>query len=59
MRCTLLLLSALVFVSLVGCGQTRDPAGDPDTRPDYYDRKPLYDNQPGDHDRHFETTNDK
>ncbi|HSV12660.1 MAG TPA: hypothetical protein VLI90_00260 [Tepidisphaeraceae bacterium] len=56
MRSILPLLSGLVFVWLIGCGQTqRDPAGDSDTRPDYYDRRPIYDNQPNDNDRHFET----
>jgi hypothetical protein len=56
MRIILLALGGALIVSLIGCGQEhRDPAGDPDTRPDYYDRRPIYDNQPGDNDRHFET----
>ena len=54
---------SLLFISLysVGCGPDKNPndsgqnafSGDEDNRPDYFTRRPLYDNQP-DRKRHFE-----
>jgi hypothetical protein len=56
MRSIVLTLCGVFIFSLIGCAPEKpDPAGMQETRPDYYDRRPVYENQQ-DNNRHFETT---